>query len=86
MALALQTGMYRKEFNDALEFNFGKRQDKLMELAGDNTADERWELIVNLMKEAAKPFFERQRSKPDQYDQLMEERLRLLQERAKLRE
>eukprot|EP00959_Pyramimonas_sp_CCMP1952_P331474 6941122-Pyramimonas_sp.AAC.1 len=65
MALALQTGKYRKVFNDALDLHFGKHQDRLKELAGGNAADEHWELIVNIMKEAAKPFFERQKSKPD---------------------
>eukprot|EP00959_Pyramimonas_sp_CCMP1952_P335800 7031432-Pyramimonas_sp.AAC.1 len=63
--MALQKGKYRKEFNDALEFNLGKHQDKLKELVGDNTVDEHGEPIVNITKEASKPFIERQKFKLD---------------------
>eukprot|EP00959_Pyramimonas_sp_CCMP1952_P112157 2345385-Pyramimonas_sp.AAC.1 len=86
LAMAPQKGKNRKEFYAALEFNFGKHQDKLKESVGDNTVDEHGELIVNITNEAAKPPFERPKSKLDQYYQLMEERLRLLQARAKLTE
>eukprot|EP00959_Pyramimonas_sp_CCMP1952_P159373 3333267-Pyramimonas_sp.AAC.1 len=72
-ALALQKGKYRKEFNGAQEFYIGKHQDKQQKLVGDRAADECGELIVNIMKEAAKPFFERLKPELDQCYQLMKE-------------